>query len=400
MLIEFSKFNIKLLVILIFPVFRTIERFITISYITKDNSIFDAFRYFLSHLFAIFLLMIYHKKNKKRKSSINPSQLIEGDDVNFKTLSDENVTSLIEIMEKENKKNRKTKSIIFLIGLSLNGLFCFLYRTIFNYQVQDFEFERQSMLIFFDIGLFILLSYIILKQRLYKHHILSMILMGFVLFILFIITIKYILIGKNFLFSAIYFFFYSFSFGLYDVLIKKYMNDYYKNPYFITFYTGIIDTILLLIFEIFAYFLNRDISGIIIGFQNNINSVINVFEYILTLIFEFLWVLGIKLTIYYFTPCHHIISEYISEYIYYIKNVINSDKEFYSASNAIIFTIAYLINFFCCLVFNEVIILNFWKLDYNTKKRIRERMITADFPDDDESFTNQTTNENEDLTIN
>ena len=30
--------------------------------------------------------------------------------------------------------------------------------------------------------------------------------------------------------------------------------------------------------------------------------------------------------------------------------------------------------FFCCLVFNEVIIINFCKLDYNTKKRIQERM--------------------------
>ena len=31
------------------------------------------------------------------------------------------------------------------------------------------------------------------------------------------------------------------------------------------------------------------------------------------------------------------------------------------------------INIFCCLVFNEVVILNFCKLDYNTAKRIRER---------------------------
>ena len=36
--------------------------------------------------------------------------------------------------------------------------------------------------------------------------------------------------------------------------------------------------------------------------------------------------------------------------------------------------IAYLINMFFILVFNEIIILNFWKLDYNTKKRIQQRM--------------------------
>ena len=159
---------------------------------------------------------------------------------------------------------------------------------------------------------------------------------------------------------------------------------------------GIINTALLLIFDIFAYFLNRDISGIIIGFQKNINSALNVFYFIGTLIFEFLWVLGIKLTIYYFTPCHFSLLEYIAEYISYIKFVIESDEDFYSTTNVIIFTIAYIINFFCCLVFNEVLILNFCKLDFNTKKRIQERMTTANNPGDDKEFLlNQIRNENE-----
>ena len=34
----------------------------------------------------------------------------------------------------------------------------------------------------------------------------------------------------------------------------------------------------------------------------------------------------------------------------------------------------YFFNFILCLVFNEVIILNFWNLDYNTRKRISERV--------------------------
>ena len=79
------------------------------------------------------------------------------------------------------------------------------------------------------------------------------------------------------------------------------------------------------------------------------------------------------MTIYYLTPCHYFISEYISEYIYYLQNVDESSEPFYSTVNVVIFSISYFINFFCCLVFNEVIILNFWGLDYNTNKRIRER---------------------------
>ena len=38
-----------------------------------------------------------------------------------------------------------------------------------------------------------------------------------------------------------------------------------------------------------------------------------------------------------------------------------------------IFSICSAVNFFCILAFNEIIILNFCNLDYNTKKRIQER---------------------------
>ena len=48
--------------------------------------------------------------------------------------------------------------------------------------------------------------------------------------------------------------------------------------------------------------------------------------------------------------------------------------KFYSTTNIVIFSICYFINFLCCLIFNEVFILNFWGLDYNTRKRINQRI--------------------------
>lgn len=54
-------------------------------------------------------------------------------------------------------------------------------------------------------------------------------------------------------------------------------------------------------------------------------------------------------------------------------NAIDKKEDFYSNINIIIFSISFFINFCCCLIFNEVIILNFCKLDYNTRKRIQER---------------------------
>ena len=56
----------------------------------------------------------------------------------------------------------------------------------------------------------------------------------------------------------------------------------------------------------------------------------------------------------------------------------NSSSGFYSTPNIVIFSFLYCINFFFFLVFNEVTILNFCNLDYNTKKRIRGRMKLED----------------------
>ena len=48
-----------------------------------------------------------------------------------------------------------------------------------------------------------------------------------------------------------------------------------------------------------------------------------------------------------------------------------------------------IINIFCTLVFNEVLILNFCKLDLNTKKRIEERMKADENFIKDEHLTSE-----------
>ena len=65
------------------------------------------------------------------------------------------------------------------------------------------------------------------------------------------------------------------------------MNDFYKSPYFMMFIIGVVNTSLLIIYDIFAYNFNREISGIIIGFQENITSVGNFFGFILDIILNF-----------------------------------------------------------------------------------------------------------------
>ena len=264
--------------------------------------------------------------------------------------------------------------MFFLLILSAINLFCFVY--IFIFEKEKYQFAKQSIGIFFFIGFYCLLSFFILKQKFYKHNFVSLIIIAIILLILFIISIFYT-DKNNILHSTLYFFIFTFSFSLFNTLGKKYFNDYYNTPYFMLFIVGTINTFLLLFYDIFAYYFIKDKSGVIIGFKN-IKNISDVFEFILDLILIFFKNLGIQLTIYYFSPCHYFISEYCVEYINYLFNARKSTENFYSNINIIIFSIAFFINFFWCLVFNEVIILNFWNLDYNTKKRIKERMEIDD----------------------
>ena len=375
MKVELSEFNFKLFIPLIFPIFKRIGDFTKKSYMIKDHQLFKTFRYFLSYiLFFIFLLIIYFRTRAKKEEK-NIKQIKDGQEtleklptIASRTFSISN--TIDELKVKYDKKN-KYKSLLFLGLLCLMGLFCYFFRFIF--EQDEYKIAKQSIGIFFDIALYIILSYLILKQKLYKHNFISSGIIAFVLLILFIISAFYIE-GKAIFHSFIYYFFYSLSFVLYDILKKKYMTLFFNTPYFMMLVIGAVNIILVLIYDTFAYNFNPEISGVIIGLKVNINSVGSFFKFCLDIIVEFIWNLGIWLTIYYLTPCHYFISEYISEYVYYILSAIESNEGFYSTANIVIFSISYFINFLCCLVFNEVIILNFFGLDYNTSKRIKERI--------------------------
>ncbi len=362
MLIEFSEFNIKLILPFIFPIFRRIQDYTNAAYMNegKDSPIFTAFRYFLSYIFAGILLLIvtYRTKNSKNVPSNNESNPFLS-----KTFSKKTIDYEIKI-----KKKKMIFNGLFLLLLCVLALGTFYSRYLFL--EDDFFYAKQSTRTFFEMTNYTSLSILILKQKLFKHHYFAGGCITFMLLIIFFISLPYM---KNILESFIYFFLIALGFAFYDVLKKKYMNLTYNTPYFMMLVIGLVNTILLLIFDVFAYYLNRDISGIIVGFQDNIDNVGEVFLFILDLIMEFMWNLGIWLLIFYFTPCHFFISEYVSDYFYYALNFRDKKDEYFSTVNFIIFTICYLINFFCILIFNEVIILNFWGLDANTTKRIKQR---------------------------
>ena len=84
----------------------------------------------------------------------------------------------------------------------------------------------------------------------------------------------------------------------------------------------------------------------------------------------FLWIAGINLTVYFFTPCYFIISESISQIL---STLINNTLEGSSVGIKVSIYILFAIIIIAALIYNEVIIVNLWNLNKNTRKNIIER---------------------------
>ena len=389
MWIELSECNIKLLIPLIFPIFKRVQDLTKKLYIKQgydDHTLFKTFRYYFAYLLAFIPLIIVYIRTKKEgqdllieKKEKNDEKLESKSYVKTETSTFGNVITDLKIV---NTRKTRIKSYLFLGGLCLMALACYYYRYFFE-KIANRKF-KQSMGIFFNIGGYILFSYLILKQKLYLHSYVSMGIIAVLLIVLFIITIFYIDDKMDILKSLAYYFFYILLLRLYDVLKKKYMIMFLNTPYFMMVVIGIFGCVFVLIYDLISFGVKKGkeenkskniVIEIAEGFNLNIDGVGPAFALILDLIIQFIWNLGIWLTIYYLTPCHYFVSAYISEYIYYIKSIRESKEEdpFYSTNNIVIFSVFAFVNLCFCLVFNEVVILNFCKLDYNTKKRIEER---------------------------
>ena len=373
MFIEFT-FEPKLLFILIYPIFKVSEQPIINLYMKKDNDLFKIFRIFLSNVFSFIFLLILKCKNKSNKNEIITDENEKIEECNEVKLAD------IEFIN-TTKKNR-IKSILFIFLLSI--LYAGSY--FFNYYVRKtiIIICRNSIGIIYEIIVFYILSLLILKEKYYKHHFLSISIICLTLIILFVTYVLQVNDSDYSIYNALWYYLVYYSlYGLFDILLKKYFLIYFYSIYFVLLIIGAFVCIPMLIYDIIAYFLYRNISGVIIGFINNTNSVKSVFLFILHLLFLFISNLGLFWTIYYFTPFHLIICEFILELLnYYIKLIqykLNGSGTttifsfLFTTHNIVIFTIVFFINFICSLIFNEIIILKLFKLEYYTKKYIKFR---------------------------
>ena len=375
MLIEFSKIKYQLLIPIVYPFFIQIKTIINNNWTDiEDNSFFKLFRYYLSYTLSfifIFIINLRSKIHKKRKSKQFENSVIQ-ENTKSNWINPLDIQKQIIIKEKRFKNNL---FIMFLVILGfLSNISNLVFNNYFKKKGVDIYVSKQSIGIIFKIIYFIVLCKIILKMKIYMHHILSLYIIIFnsiILFICFAVDFKIGITLKTLLYHLLT----SFFFCLFDVFGKKYLNMFCDSPYEIMIKIGIISVILFLIYDIIVYSIKRnentDISGIIIGIKNNF-KISSIFLIIIDIILFFFWNAGIWLIIYYLTPCHFIISEALSEYLYYFIDFIK-ESELYKIRNIIIYGIIYILNIFFFLVYDEIIILNFWGLNKYTKIMIQER---------------------------
>ena len=261
----------------------------------------------------------------------------------------------------------------------------------FYYNEPGIKIYLNTIGILFEIISFGLLSYFILKQRFYKHHYISF---GIIFILLMALFIIYVIETEFYWYIILYYLFYTLFYSLYFVFGKKYLVEYFKTPYYMLFTIGLINSIGLLLYDIIAYFINDEYSGIIKGFRHNIDSVQSFFCLLLELIVKFIYTSGIWISIYDLTPCHFIISDFTAEMISFYVKIINNtpiNDYFFTTTNIIMFTIIFVINLICSFIFNEVFIVKFFGLHYYTDKYIKEReqieLSTSKVSDSRETFT-------------
>ena len=294
--------------------------------------------------------------------------LIKSRKDNKKIIINENLNSsknsITLIYRAQKIDNKPVFKILLLISLlfTLNVFFGQVYAI--NYTVVDSRFYEILFICF--------LSKIILKNEIYLHQKFS-IFISFIGFIFLFIPIAFI-ITRNDIIINIILIFNSLSYSLFLVLIKYITRNYFISPYACCLIVGIYSTIfLLIVLIIHSYIICGDLSNLINTFK--ITNFKNKAKFYGLLILSHIIYSStqylVYMTVFYFSPMLFIITQVIYPLLRYSTNMIEGQD--YKIFDLIFNVAGYLILLFAILIYHETIILNFCKLNKDTKKYIDKR---------------------------
>ena len=354
--ISFGKIDKKLLI----PVVGGLTTLIY-KYIVKNNPKYkiltqNPFLVSIYVAFGMILAIIPHLilKNRSKKDSNNQRKLIEHSKLNIELIVDD-----YDIFDRT--KFAKFRFIFY------STVFDFAQSLLYSLFALNNSFNLWN----FDIILFSLFSYLMLKTKLYRHQYISMIIiiiLGFGLNI----TEAYKDDTENtsgaFEIIMIFISEICFSFGI--VIIKYNMEKNYSNPYEICIWEGAIGFIINLICLVSFNLSGLTIDGI--KYPDNIKEYLENFDYndfivcFTITIAHFFLNISLLLTCHYFTPTHTLIIFIIKDCHLYLRS---SENVFLNISGFLILILIAL----SFLIFIEIIEINICNISYNTKKNIEIR---------------------------
>lgn len=370
--IEISISSYKLIFIFLFPIFGVAHNRFRDKYLETSYEFFNIFLYYISYCFSLipFLLsMILNRPKRLERKAEEEKE--EQENIKISNSLNDN----IEIIEEEEQK-RKRKELI--INISILIFLCGISLTYNHFNFESY-YDKKTIGLAYKIPEFFLLSFVILKYRYHIHHFITFGLNTLTYIVKYLLTI-FLSNSQSYIGKHIWFYFiFSVTYCILLVFGKYYMDKYNRLPYFLMLIIGAVIGIILISIAIVKYLAISE-SQIFKGFYDNIimrDSKKYVFLFLADIFSQFIYNLGLWITVYYFTPCHTIISENMMEIYYYIYDYNDNkaywlEKDFYW--NFWLMPLILVINLFCSLIFNEIIILKFCGLDFYTKVRIQERV--------------------------
>ena len=250
----------------------------------------------------------------------------------------------------------------------------------FIYNIEHIRTLQVHSLIEMKLGFTIFVPFFssfILRTKYYRHHFVSMII-GFIGFLFVILSFSFANKEekhsvKEHLGHSLFSIPYSFSM----VLINYLFRHYFINPFAFLFFDGIF----ILLFAIFYILLENIGDNLLI---NNLKNILLVFKnwitfllFVCILLCSFIYYVSWTITLYLFTPTILVMTDILSPIFRWIIEAlisIISDKDI-NKTQSILKAIGYCFLYIACILFNEIIICHFCKLDYNTYQQIKKRGI-------------------------
>ena len=393
MIVQLGVLNYKVLILFLSPIILQTQRFTENK--LKHYTALGGFNDFLSFIIcgALYLLANKCSKTEKEKEQekekekenqlkqkvqelnvLNQNKNLNDDIEITKPDAPTNTMAKIkiDILEKEEKKGKvnKKKQFLLIILISFLILIGTFIKNVFR---EDLRSQLQiNISVLLESIFLITFSVIFLGFSMYFHQYVSYAVLAICLIIFFIETLFFDDLKTSEIIGGIFYFFCSeISYCLGDVLGKKYLNTYRDGVYLFLFKIGIVGIVPIIIYDIIAFSCGLDpkYHGVIqiIFVEGRIG------EFLLNLFFCLLFEISLWLTIYNFSPCHFIILETLGDFCQIIISLIKGNNKNYDNKQIITFLILYPVIIVSVLVFNEIIILNFCRLNYNTKYYIMKR---------------------------